>query len=201
MRQLLESPWGWKGTGCQGNHHGIRGVEFSALLLTPGEERRVGDWFSYNSQWFSNSCLQSEPHSPIKTLTRRIEEFPAWDTFERCWEVAYLKKAWCVCSPSHVPCPMHLSHLAVPGLHPFIVKWWASKWTVFLSSVSCNIKPQKGIWESQFKAHGNPDLLLVDRCTGGNLGLVITIWSGNQSVGLSPDHVGSNAGFRKTMSA
>lgn len=37
----------------------------------------------------------------------------------RCWESGALERAWKLCTPSHIPCRMHLSHLAAPELYPF----------------------------------------------------------------------------------
>lgn len=38
------------------------------------------------------------------------------------WTVTHVGRAWQL-GLSAIPCPMHLFHLAVPGLHPFIVNY------------------------------------------------------------------------------
>ena len=80
-----------------------------------------------------------------------------------------------------MPCPVHLFHLAVSELYPFILNPWSSEQNVSLSSVSCSSKlvnPKKGWWEpmiySQWirRTGNNLDLQLVSeiqRVGGWNL--------------------------------
>lgn len=49
---------------------------------------------------------------------------------------------------SHPPCPTHPFHLDVPDLHPCLINWLSSKYTVFLSSARCSnklIQPQGSV--------------------------------------------------------
>ena len=53
--------------------------------------------------------------------------------------VPCLEGAWKLCLLSHMPCTVHLFHLVVPKLYPFIINWKYCKQNVSLSSVSHSI--------------------------------------------------------------
>ena len=94
------------GAGCQGNQPLIRGLELSApppWLLGRGEEIE-----------FSQSCLHN-----IASL--KPPKGQGSETFRvAAGRVARSEGAWKLHPPSHIPYPLHLSHLAVPELNIFL---------------------------------------------------------------------------------
>ena len=54
---------------------------------------------------------------PLKPLNYGVPRISRLVRVLRHWQVAQPERAWKVHSPSSIPCPMHLFHLAVPELY------------------------------------------------------------------------------------
>ena len=86
-------------------------------------------------------------------------------------EMVHLERAQ-IPAPFSLPCTMHLFYLDIPGLYPFIINQWSSKWNVSLSSVSRFsklIEPKEGVVKTS-------DLGLIDQKHRWQPGLAIGIW-------------------------
>ena len=52
-----------------------------------------------------------------------FREFSGWQTHGGAGRVESLEKSCKLCAPFPIPSPMHLFHLAVPEVYPFVINW------------------------------------------------------------------------------
>ena len=98
----------------------LEGGNFQSHPLISGEGRgRVRDWIIAYGQWFISHAYVMKPL--LKPKRTGFGELLGWWTRGDAGRVACLERAWKLCTPFPTPCPMHLFHLAVPNLHPFII--------------------------------------------------------------------------------
>ena len=74
-----------------------------------------------SSQWFNQSCLCNK--ASIKSHKDRFRVLLSLWACGVSGRMALPEKAWKLHILSHIACPMHLFHLAVPELYPFITNY------------------------------------------------------------------------------
>lgn len=163
---LLESTWG-RGLIATETKNMIRGLElWDHLLPLPlgkGEGLEVG--FSHQGPVIQSVVPAS--WSPTETQSTGFREFLGWWACGGAGRVAGPERAWEPCTRSHVSYPVHLFHLAVPKLYPFIINWQGNCFPEF-----CEVCQQ--INQTQGRSCGN--LLLVGQKQRWLPGLGVGIW-------------------------
>ena len=96
------------------------------LLVPPSDLRERERSWRFNGQWFHQSFLCNEVF--LKTTKKEIQRTSG---LVNTWRFGESMEAPC---PFLVPCLLHLFHLAVPELSPFIINQRSSKQNVSLSS-------------------------------------------------------------------
>ena len=114
----MESTQGW-GLIARRINHVIKGMELS--VLSPdfggkGEGLEVGQWSMLNQ-----SCLCNK--ASVKPQKDRVwRAFVLVNTW-RFGKRGMLREVMEAPCPSHITHPVHLFHLAVPLLYPFVINW------------------------------------------------------------------------------
>ena len=97
----------------------LKGWNFEAYSSPPGREE--GLEITNDCHRIIKACLCNK--ASTNTQKDGFRELPCWCTCGNAGRMALLERAWELYTPVPIPCPIYLSCLAVPELHPFIINW------------------------------------------------------------------------------
>ena len=123
-----------------------------------------------NGQWSNQSCLCDE--ASIKTPKNNVQNASGLKNTWRCRENGAAGEGTKAPHLLLIPCSMHLFHLAVPELYPFIINCWSSNMFLWVLWVTLANFTKGGVY-------GNLIFITSQSKYWWQCGLMTGIWSGD----------------------